>query len=117
MVYEKNTNKKKTLDASFCHMHWAAESTSAVTACFDRSHEDQFDKRNNESSMDYFHIIFIYNLLFILFSPVGSGRGAHSKQGGRQEKTSVILCKMSDFYENISDYSPGNDFLISLVLE
>ena len=53
--------------------------------------------------MDYFHIIFIYNLLFILFSPVGSGRGAHSQQGGRQEKTSVILCKMSDFYENISN--------------
>ena len=74
-------------------MHWAAESTSAVPACFDRSHEDQFDKRNNEGFMDYFRIIFIYNLLFILFSPVGSEQ---SQQRGRQEKTSVILCKMSD---------------------
>ena len=43
--------------------------------------------------MDYFRIIFIYNLLFILFSPVGSEQ---SQQRGRQEKTSVILCKMSD---------------------
>ena len=95
-LWKEHQWKKKTLDSSFCHMHWAAESTSALPDCFNRSHEDQSDKRNNESSMDYFHIIFIYNLLFILFSPVGSWRGAQSQQGGRQEKTSVISCKISD---------------------